>query len=241
MKTVIGTTTYSQTLDLRARLAIETVKRARQFGLPVVVVDGGSCVDLRLSLKGEGAVLRNEKIRGMGSSRRQCIAEAWKFASPDGAVLWMEPEKWPLISQVGFIEGMMMATNADIIVPARKSLKSYPPLQALAEQLGNMYFAKATGHKLDVWIGPRLIGPRAIPHFLNYAGGVRRQMGQHFCPNSPSHQGRAQSCQLRRWLRASSRTNDRRRKRSVLRLATPEPVDKPGADILCRNEPRTLQ
>ncbi len=168
MKTCIATTTFSTAFDLRAHMALEMVKRAVALGINVVVVDGGSHHELRSSLFDHGALLTDEKDCGMGPSRRQAINEAWNIVGPTGSVFWMEPEKWPLVDQIFLMKTAMEKTGADIVVPARKSMESYPPIQQAAERLGNMYFAKVTGHWLDVWVGPRLIGPRAIRHFLDY-------------------------------------------------------------------------
>lgn len=192
MRTVIATTTFSKKLCLRARLALETTKKAAQLGLPIVVVDGGSCQELRVGIIEQGAMLVDEKEHGMGPSRRQAIREAAGVAGPDGTVLWMEPEKWTLISQVfhlehemenyAFAEDAPSSARADIVVPKRRSMASYPPIQQAAELLGNMYFAKATGHALDVWVGPRLIGPRALPYFLDYKGEYGDKWDSIFIP-----------------------------------------------------------
>ncbi len=169
-------------MDVRARFALATVNKAAALGLSVIVVDGGSCEELRNGLVERGAILYSEKERGMGPSRRQAMQAAWNIVSPLGSVLWMEPEKWPLISQVFLIETAMKETGADIVVPMRKSMTSYPPIQEAAERLGNMYFAKATGHELDVWIGPRLIGPNAMEFFLNYKGEYGDKWDSIFIP-----------------------------------------------------------
>ncbi|MBI4085265.1 MAG: hypothetical protein HY432_02035 [Candidatus Liptonbacteria bacterium] len=170
MKTVIATTTWYERQNVRAQLALKTAEEAGKKGLPMVVVDGGSYKEFAIDVTEQGAIFNINEGLSMGASRRQAISDAWDVAGPNGAVLWMEPEKWPLISQVFLMEAAMENAGADIVVPARKTMEGYPAIQQAAERLGNMYFAKVTGHELDVWIGPRLIGPNAIQYFLDYRG-----------------------------------------------------------------------
>lgn len=170
MDICIATTTSYPNPSVRAKLALKMVKEAVTHGINVVVVDGGSAPEFRRNCLQLQAFIGDQEESGMGPGRRQCIRQASKMVGPTGAVLWMEPEKWPLISQVFLLEATMEETGADIVVPTRKSMSFYPPIQRAAERLGNMYFAKATGHELDVWAGPRLIGPKAMPYFLDYKG-----------------------------------------------------------------------
>lgn len=188
MDICIATTTfYPDANSVRAQLAVKAAKEAAKHNIPFVVVDGES----------SGKFLREISVGGMhnifhgknrddgtfGLSRRRAIGEASEVsAAGKGAVFWMESEKWPIVPYIRDIVQTMEIVGADIIVPARKSLESYPPIQRLAERLGNMYFGKATDHNLDVWIGPRLIGPRALPYFLDYKGEYGDKWDSIFIP-----------------------------------------------------------
>lgn len=167
-KVVLATTTFSKNYDLRARLAVRTAEEAARASLPLVVVDGGSAPELVRKLKDLGVHVFPEKHHGMGPSRRQAIHEAWRLAGYEW-VMWLEPEKYPLVHLVPGLLAFNLGSLTDIIVPERLTLASYPLVQQHAEQMGNAGFYKATGAQLDVWFGPRLIGPRGVPHFLDWS------------------------------------------------------------------------
>ena len=46
--------------------------------------------------------------------------------------------------------------SADLVVPRRASLASYPLGQQHAESMGNLFWNKLTGHDLDMWFGQGL-------------------------------------------------------------------------------------
>lgn len=156
---------------MRARLALRLAAEASQQEYPLVVVDGGSPAEFTNALASEGAVVRNEERSGMGESRRQAMRAAGTLAGADGVVAWIEPEKAPLIGNLkpalGFFD-----RAADLVVPARTQVgfASYPPEQIWAEWIGNLTFAQIAGVKLDAWFGPKIMGPRALRHFLAYPG-----------------------------------------------------------------------
>ncbi len=168
--TVLATTTFSKSYDLRARLAVQTMEEARRYGYRIVVVDGGSDEKFRRDMRSRGAVLLDETERGMGPSRRQALRAARNLIGSEGIIAWLEPEKWPLVSELWKVLGPVRLGYADFVQPSRQSLNSYPPYQQEAERRGNFAFLQATGLDLDVWFGPRIIGPRALPFWLDYQG-----------------------------------------------------------------------
>ncbi len=167
----IATTTLSEDADdLRMRLALRTVKEASKCGYTIVVVDGGSPEEALMGLRSRGAHLFRQNLPGMGASRRQAIAEAARLVNKNGVVIWMEPEKRTLITELHKAIAPILSKEADLVIPARKSMASYPQEQQYAEFLGNLAFRHITGHNLDVWFGPRVMNRRAVNYFLDYNG-----------------------------------------------------------------------
>lgn len=179
----IATSTFYNPKDeidrSRMNLAINTVREARDLGYQVVVVDGGSSNEFLDQLSRFGAHIEMEKERGMGKGRRQAIA----IASDLGEIVsWTEPEKQPYISQIQKVVQPILTGEANIVIPARKSLESYPTSQQHAENFGNSFFYELTGHKLDVWIGPRVFGREDTHYFTDYNGEYGDKWDSIFIP-----------------------------------------------------------
>lgn len=179
---VIATTTFSKTLDLRAQLAIKTAEAAKLHGYPLVVVDGGSHKDLRDTLLKHNAILFNEETPGMGPSRRQALSEASEIAGNNGVTIWMEPEKHTFVREITNTTLPILNGEADLVLPARKSLDSYPPEQEHAERIGNLAFKYLFGREFDPWFGPRVISKRTLKYFLNYQGEYGDKWDSIFIP-----------------------------------------------------------
>lgn len=168
---VIATTTFYMSMDdVRAKLALETARAAKTFGYPLVVVDGGSPEDFKNELQRWDALALDETSRGMGAGRRQALAEAAKLAGQNGVVIWMEPEKWMLVRCLNKAAGPILDNEADLVIPARESLESYPPEQAYAELMGNLAIKYLLGQWYDFWFGPFVANRRALHFFLEYRG-----------------------------------------------------------------------
>lgn len=167
---VATTTFYKSTDDLRLQLASRTLTALHEKGISAVVVDGSPNDEVKRILGDTGAIVIPESGKTMGAGRRQALKAASE-AKAGGVVLWMEPEKYPLVPFIHQICAPLFADEADIVVPRRAdNLLSYPETQRLAEQLGNAIFKAVTGLTLDVWIGPRAINAKGLPHFLQYTG-----------------------------------------------------------------------
>ena len=83
---------------------------------------------------------------------------------------WMEPEKEGYVSQIEKTVVPILNNEADLVVPKRKSLKSYPISQQYAEHFGNTIWKELTGVALDMWSGPRTWKRELSSYFLDYKG-----------------------------------------------------------------------
>ncbi len=184
----IATTTFyieeNPILRERAALAEHMIKEAKGLGYKVFAVDGGSTPSIVTRLEQAGAVIipEVEHFKGiLGPGRRQAIEAAYDSRP---FVAWTEPEKLDYtrpeklhhVSQVIKTVIPIAENAADLVVPRRKFLDSYPYLQQLAEQFGNGHWKDATGMPLDVWFGPRTFrgktdkGMDVARFFLDYTG-----------------------------------------------------------------------
>jgi hypothetical protein len=172
---VVATTTFSKTYDLRARLAVKLAKACTEHDYPVVVVDGGSDPEFLNDLRdGEAIIYHEAPPGGMGPGRRQAMAMAGEFTQAlfglAGLVFWTEPEKYTIVPEIQKIYEELMLSGADIAIPDRGSLSTYPRAQQIAENLGNKVFREMTNHALDMWSGPRLVNLAALQYFMEYEG-----------------------------------------------------------------------
>ncbi len=169
MPVIATTTRYHSTEDLRCHLALKMISEATQQGIKVFVVDESSS-DVRNALRKEGATVLEDEGSTMGAGRRQALREA-NACDPD-AIIWMEPEKAPLVPYLRSLTAPLLAGWADIVIPHRteEGFASYPQFQSLLEQSGNEVFLKVSGLRLDVWMGPRVIHPKVLSFFLDYRG-----------------------------------------------------------------------
>src|SRR3989344_4598190 len=158
----------SESDKVRAEISLETVKTARQYGYEINIVDGGSPKELVAQYVTLGAKVYDEAIKGMGPGRRQVIQIS--LESSKDVILWMEIEKVGIIKYLSELAKPIILGEADMVIPKRKSLKSYPKTQQYAEPLGNLLWKTLTGEELDVWFGPKLFNQETSQYFLNYSG-----------------------------------------------------------------------
>ncbi len=163
------TTTFSPTAeDLRFRLALNTVREAVRCGYPIIVVDGSPFDDAKRLLEEAGAVVFKETTPGMGASRRQVLRAGLDTGAE--VVVWLEPEKYPLVSLLGPCVKMVQS-GYDLVVPARRSLESLPSYQELSELRANWELGFITKRaELDLMFGPRVMSRNAAELFLSYDG-----------------------------------------------------------------------
>lgn len=180
---VIATTTrYARADEIRARLALRTLREARTHRLPVVIVDGGSHGEVLRKFVALGAMVFRERSRRMGMQRRQALAEALQVAGPHGVVVWMEPEKCTFVGKIRSLAEPLLSGRCDLVLPRRMSLASYPPEQQRTESVQDMAFCAATGMAWDVSFGPFLANRRALRYFLRYRGEYGDQWDSIFAP-----------------------------------------------------------
>ncbi len=169
---IIATATFytgqTESEKVRSALALDTIKKAVELGYPILVLDGGSSDDLVMSFEAAGATVKQHKTERYGESRRAAMQEAAKFGKE--IIVWTEPEKVSFIGQISRTLVPFTEERADIVIPQRKSLSSYPTVQQYAEQFGNAYFRELCGPDLDVWFGPRVYRRDLLPYFLDYNG-----------------------------------------------------------------------
>ncbi|MDD5145330.1 MAG: hypothetical protein PHF44_00555 [Candidatus Pacebacteria bacterium] len=181
MAAVIATTTmYKALQDVRAKLAIETVKQASELGYEIIVVDN-SPPEIKDIFRKYGAKVA-DSATGMGVGRRIAIQLANDLTGTNGVIIWMEPEKAPLVPYLAKLIEPITAGIADLVIPKRRSLSSYPLIQQHFEWLGNEAFRLLTGRVLDAWSGPRIFRPEIAPYFLNYKGEYGDQWDSIFIP-----------------------------------------------------------
>ncbi len=171
-KIIIATTTFynssSESDKLRAGIAKRTFETAIRLGYQIIAVDGGSSQELIGEFEKIGVKVSKQIKRGIGNSRRQAFQEAYN--SKKEIIIWTEPEKRSIIKEISKIIKPIIENKADIVIPKRKSLSSYPLEQQYAESLGNLFWKQLTGTDLDMWIGVRAFRRESCSYFLNYNG-----------------------------------------------------------------------
>ncbi|MBM3199818.1 glycosyltransferase [Candidatus Woesearchaeota archaeon] len=169
-KIVIATSTlYNPDLEsdiLRSEIAKNTIRQSTSLGYETIIVDCGSHDKLLKEFERYGAKVSNQKEKGMGNAKRQAIQEA--LDTKKEIITWTEPEKQSFIKDVSKTAEPILENRADIVIPKRKSLKSYPVAQQYAEHFGNLFWKTLTGHDFDMWFGPRTWKRELSDYFLNY-------------------------------------------------------------------------
>lgn len=169
------TTTFYDTSEegvLRKKLATEFARDVVEHGYKLFVVDGGTDNGNFIEqLKRIGADAYPETQRGLGPSRREVLGYAQQWARANNVLVmgWSEPEK------VGFVPSIrrlidIVNAGADLVVPARKNMVSYPVAQEHSEQFANQLhtdagYVDARGQALDTFFGPKLWHANVTPFF----------------------------------------------------------------------------
>lgn len=180
---IFTTTLYGddRTSLIRVALAEELFTNAKRLGIKCAVVDGGSSEGFLEKIKRfDNVKLTVNRFLGMGESRRRALREAMKMIpikikSPN--FLWIEPEKSGLIIKRNLNSMIKNLRNnqADIVVPLRKSKKSYPKFQVRLETRANKRAMKIADMppnsfrgELDLWFGPKMFNKTGARYFLDY-------------------------------------------------------------------------
>lgn len=178
MLKIATTTFYTSPDDLRFKLATKFVKEAVKAGHEVVIVDGSPLPEIGEQLRNLGASVCAQREKGMGPGRR----EALRLASDSDVIAWVEPEKHPLVPFLEVLAEKVRA-GADMVIPRRRSLGSYPKYQEISEHKGNWEAGSMTGRpELDLWFGPRVMNLKGLSHFLAYDGLYEDRWDSIFIP-----------------------------------------------------------
>lgn len=167
----------------RKQVAGSFFDNASKLTIHCCVVDAGSDSDFLDYLRGnENIELQETKVLSsqpmtMGQQRRAALDMALK-RSQSKYFLWTEPEKDGLINP-NSLDAMLedlRKNEADIIVPKRTSLESYPHLQQWIEKRANRRASvlfqdkKFTDAELDLWFGPKMFNRSGAEYFAGYQG-----------------------------------------------------------------------
>jgi hypothetical protein len=160
---------------VRAKLAVDMLRRASMQGYSVVIADGGSCNEFVKSIVNIDKVrIINPQEKGMSASRRAGLLEAANTSAK--VIMWNEPEKSPVIGD-SILKASQLIVNgdADIVIPGRSvdGFNSLPPEQKTAEEKLNKGFRRILrqfGHvenvpEIDISFGPKLF--RNSPQILD--------------------------------------------------------------------------
>ncbi len=104
----------------------------------------------------------------MGNSRRQAIEEAFKTNKE--IIIWIEPEKYTFIKEIKKCVESIINHEADMVIPKRKSLATYPLAQQYVEPFANLMWKDVTGLDLDIWSGFKVFKRTLSKYFLDYNG-----------------------------------------------------------------------
>ena len=104
----------------------------------------------------------------MGKGRRQAVKIAYE--SRKEIIALMEPEKVSYVSEIINTVKPIIDGKAELVIPKRKSLISYPVVQQHSEALVNFFVKELTGLILDISFGPRTFKRELSNYFLNYSG-----------------------------------------------------------------------
>lgn len=152
-------------------LAKENLKRVIDLGYRVFVVDGGSPDEFLTELNKRGVDLTTEpqKTDKSGPNRRKAIQNAYD-KSDRRIITLTELEKIDYIEKIEITAKPILEGHADIVVPGRKSMDSYPEIQRSLELVGNMIWLRNTGTDFDIFFGPRTWEREMSRYFLEYDG-----------------------------------------------------------------------
>ncbi|KAL1518463.1 hypothetical protein AB1Y20_002755 [Prymnesium parvum] len=174
---VICPTFYPRLDDARCQLGLESCRRAKALGIPLLLVDA-SPPEVREALAEAGAEVREQSRKGKkGTALRECVELALAMVPDDGIICYQELEKVEMIALQREVCGHMLRSGADICVPRREDSlfrRSYPVEQWHSENFANLYLdalGSAVGlPTLDWTFGPVAFRATMAHHWLRCEG-----------------------------------------------------------------------
>jgi hypothetical protein len=176
---------------VRGDLALQTAQSAIDMGYQIVFVDGLSSpafqnelhrifdeADLDPEKQGKGHFISRDPEDTMSGAQRRGLAEASK--SGVAAIVWMEPEKTPLVPLLDKVTEPVLKKHADVVVIGRdkqgsgenQTFPGYPNYMVASEKKGNKWFNNMLRHaqltptqlpdyetesEFDTYFAPRVI------------------------------------------------------------------------------------
>ncbi len=169
---VIATTTlatYNKPHEVvRADCILKTIQAAADYGYRILAIDDGSPAEYIQAMKRLGASVYEQEVPGIGNARRQALRQGREIAESGEAIVWTEPEKYPLIPLLDEAISKVTQEQYDLVMLRRLSLDSYPPEQAMSYQLIALAVRYLTGIDSDFGWGPTVLSPKAIDYYLKY-------------------------------------------------------------------------
>lgn len=181
-----------------ARLACfsKMVAKATDCGYRVVCIDSSADTDLvptaLSSLSGHVTLLQEDENLPMATRRRMAMLEAIKSTSYSSHFVWLESQKYQMVTHISAMINTSMKSGADVVVSARSvaALKTHPNYMVGSELLVNLEISQLTGWWYD-WMagGPyvmTLAGARAFCQAhedpqAGWAGIMLTLLVAHFC------------------------------------------------------------
>jgi len=167
---VVTSTWYSEP-GVRADLALETARSAVELGYVMIVVDGGkSYQGFQEAMEETGAEFYVQEKLGMDAARLQGLLEAYERVGPKDAVVWMEPEKVDFVRSIPVLVAPILSGRANMAIPIRKSMSSYPPVQRHTETAARLMVNDIVGGGIDLdeFFGPFAIDKRALKYVVSF-------------------------------------------------------------------------
>ena len=147
---------YGSPNDFRLSLALETIKLAKAREVPFVTADNSPGPVQKILVDAGALVLPCDEGVTYGEKRRRALGHVL-----DGGLIAavMEPEKSSLIPFLDLLAWEIQC-GADMVIPWRRSLDSYPSYQRILEPYCNWEaFGIIGGSTMyDLWSGIRIIG-----------------------------------------------------------------------------------
>jgi hypothetical protein len=187
---VITTTYYPDPTDpiqqVRATLALKTIRALGNASFPVTVIDGGSDESIFPIHELDARVITVDD-HDMVFTRQLAAASVVDRNPFLTHMVWLEPEK-DLADQLPQWIERAVEESAAVLIPMRKSMESYPLHQQISERALNEQLADIFGREMgDQVFGPRIFRRDAvIKHWLRDFGDYNSEARQWSAITAPA-------------------------------------------------------